>query len=423
MTDTAPSTAPVVVERWPSEIPLLVISALVAAGLWVLAVVTIIPIIYAVMLGVFFFVAQVMFVWHVRGNGVRVGPDQFPLVHESATRIAASFGMKKVPEVYVMQAGGAINALATRLFRSNLVVLFSDLLDACGDDASARDMIVGHELGHIRAGHLRWQLPLLPAWLVPFLGTGLSRAREYTCDRYGAAAAANQEGALLGLAILAVGPSYARRMDLRVFARQREALNTGWMVLAEWMATHPPLTKRIVALAPATAVDPVDLNVGYRRALGVLVLLALPVIGATVTGLALLPRWFAAVNAAAAQANGTRPRQAQQKPQGPPAAEGLRQTEARLKQLAATIERWQAAGQELPWDGDELSERWLAVRAIEGPEPLDPFDGETFGYEQRGTSFGVWGVGPDGETYTADDVIYDSRTRTIRARNLYAPSK
>ena len=57
-----------------------------------LAVVTILPIVYAAMLGVFFFVAQVMFVWHVR---------------EAVTRVAANFGMKRVPEVYVMQAGGA----------------------------------------------------------------------------------------------------------------------------------------------------------------------------------------------------------------------------------------------------------------------------------------------------------------------------
>jgi hypothetical protein len=40
--------------------------------------------VYAAMLGVFFFVAQVMFVWHVR---------------ETVTRVAANVGMTRVPEV------------------------------------------------------------------------------------------------------------------------------------------------------------------------------------------------------------------------------------------------------------------------------------------------------------------------------------
>lgn len=421
MTDTTSTAPPLLVERWPTEIPLLLLCAVVSAALWVVAVVTILPIVYAAMLGVFFFVAQLMFVWHVRGNGVRVGPDQLPHVHEAVARIAANFGMKKVPEVYVLQAGGALNALATRLFRSNLLVLFSDLLEACGDDAAARDMIIGHELGHVLAGHLRWHWFLIPAWLVPFLGTGLSRAREYTCDRYGAAAAGSREGALLGLSILAAGASYGRRIDLRAFARQREGLNKGWMVLAEWLATHPPLAKRVVALAPAVAVDPVDVNVGYARAIGILVLAALPFVAAALVGLALLPKWVESVNSAAAKANTPQP-QAARKRQGPPPAEGLQQTISGLKQVAAVIDRWRAAGQDIPWDAEDLHERWLAAKT-EGPEPTDPFDDEAFGYEQRGGSYRLWGVGPDGEPWTWDDVIYDSRTGTVAARKPSAAAK
>ena len=96
-------------------------------------------------------------------------------------------GMARVPEVYVMQAGGTLNALASKFMRANIVVLFSELIEACDDDTGARDMIIAHELGHLHAGHLRWTWFLLPGSMVPFLGTALSRAREYTCDRYGAA--------------------------------------------------------------------------------------------------------------------------------------------------------------------------------------------------------------------------------------------
>src|SRR3972149_710473 len=173
------------IDRWPSEGPLLFIAAVVSLGVWVLAAVTIIGLAYAVLLGMFFFLAHVIFVAHVRGSGVRVGPEQFPDLDASIRSLARRMELQPVPEVFVMQAGGSLNAFAAKFLRSNIVVLFSALLDACGDDTGARDMIISHELGHIRAGHLRWAWFLLPGSGVPFLGTALSRAREYTCDGIG----------------------------------------------------------------------------------------------------------------------------------------------------------------------------------------------------------------------------------------------
>jgi Zn-dependent protease with chaperone function len=411
--DTTAIASPVVVERWPSEIPLLIISVLAAAALWLLAVVTIVPIVYAVLLALFFFVGQLIFVGHVRGSAVRVGPDQLPAVHESVTRIAAAFGMQTAPETYVMQAGGSLNAVAMRFFRSNMVVLFSDLLDACGDDGPARDMIVGHELGHIRAGHLRWRLALLPAWFVPFLGTALSRAREYTCDRYGIAAAGHTRGAVLGLTILAAGGVHGRKVDPSAFARQRESINTGWMVLAEWLASHPPLAKRLAAIAPSLAPEPINVTIGYGRAVGIVVLALLPFIATSIVALAFLPKWLAQITPPAAR------QQAARQHQAPSASEGIYRTDAHLRQMAAVIDGWARKGEELPWDSDDLHRRWVASNEA-GPEPLDPFDGSPYGYEQRGNIYRLWGVGPDGEAWTDDDLIYDSRTKTLGTRSQRA---
>ena len=160
---------------------------------------------WVAMFGAFVFLGHVLFITHVRGSGVRLGPDQLPELHARVTTIAGSIGLERVPDVYLMQAGGALNALATRLFGTNFVILFSDLLDACGDNEAARDMIIAHELGHVKAGHVRWHWLLLPSMLVPFLAGALSRAREYTCDRFGLAGAGDLDGALLGLTILAAG--------------------------------------------------------------------------------------------------------------------------------------------------------------------------------------------------------------------------
>ena len=49
--------------------------------------------------------------------------------------------------------------------------------------------IIGHELGHIRFYHvaLWYQLAVAYSQLIPLLGPTLSRLREYSCDRQGAA--------------------------------------------------------------------------------------------------------------------------------------------------------------------------------------------------------------------------------------------
>jgi Zn-dependent protease with chaperone function len=49
--------------------------------------------------------------------------------------------------------------------------------------------IIGHELGHIRFHHvaLWYQIAVAYSQVIPVLGPTLSRLREYSCDRQGAA--------------------------------------------------------------------------------------------------------------------------------------------------------------------------------------------------------------------------------------------
>src|SRR5690606_13661244 len=182
----------VTIERWPSERPLFIVSLLAATLIWALLVASVIGAVYAVAFLAFFFIGHVAFMARLRGSAVRVGPAQLPELHEAVTRLAGRIGLDPVPAVYLMQADGALNALATRFLGSHVVVLFADLLDACGTDEAARDMIIAHELGHVHAGHLRWMWYLAPSHFIPFLGSALSRAREFTCDRYGLAGAGSR---------------------------------------------------------------------------------------------------------------------------------------------------------------------------------------------------------------------------------------
>jgi Peptidase family M48 len=273
-------------------------------------------------------------------------------------------------------------------------VLLSDLLEACGDNRAARDMIIGHELGHIRAGHLRGRWLLMPASFVPFLGSALSRAREYTCDRYGWAAAADRDGALLGLAILSAGGRYGPHVNHAALMRQRHDLRSVWMLVGEWLGSHPPLSKRLWALAPeleATATAPARSRLRtLRAALAVVVVI---VIGA------------GAVRAYLPQLTMKRAHASQVKP---PAADATQQVDRDLKRLKALIDAERKRGRPLPWDDWDLYARWQAAHPDE-KDPLDPFSGGYwYGYQWHGDSYQLWSEGPDGENRTADDIVLES---------------
>src|SRR5262249_12956396 len=133
-----------------------------------------------------------------------------------------------------------------------------------------RDMVIGHELGHIKAGHLRWIWVIAPGMFVPFLGGAYSRAREYTCDRYGAALCGDRQGALLGLSILAAGGAKGPQVNLAAFVNQSRDLNTGFMTLGKWLSAYPPLCDRVAALEPGLVSDHRPMTEGPLRAVGII---------------------------------------------------------------------------------------------------------------------------------------------------------
>ena len=106
----------------------------------------------------------------IRGNGIRVTADQYPQIHDHVLRFAARLGLTKIPEVYVIQ-GTIMNAFATKVIRRRYVVLYSHLVDAAleSGDYDEVAMIVGHEMGHHAAGHVRWYGFLQLGCWIPFL--------------------------------------------------------------------------------------------------------------------------------------------------------------------------------------------------------------------------------------------------------------
>jgi Zn-dependent protease with chaperone function len=232
---------------YPKERPLFQLSLVFSALVWLgLVIGTMGSFLVFFGLGcVGYLFTQSAFVSYVRGTAIRVGADQLPDLHRRFLECCERIGVGERPEVYVLNAHGILNALATRFLRRHYVVLFSDVVDAFAEHPESLDFYIGHELGHIHRGHLRWSWFLWPAALLPLIGAAYSRAREYTCDLYGLACCDVPKDAAYGLAVLAAGPRSWDKIDLVRYARQSEQTGGFWMAYHELCADYPWLTKRM----------------------------------------------------------------------------------------------------------------------------------------------------------------------------------
>lgn len=247
--------------RHPREILVLVVAVLASLLLLVAAVAELsaaaeeqrAPDAYAVVL-----VLGPLVVWFGRGQlwaqqrltGIKLTPGQFPEAYEMLVDAAARSGLAYIPDAYVVLGNGVINAAASGHGFRRFVVVNSDLLEVGGAarEPEALRFVIAHEVGHIAAGHVSyWRiLGTFASQWVPFVGTTLSRAQEYTADNYGHALA--PEGARSAMATLAGGKYLGRSVDVDAMA-DRAVTEPGFFVwLVNALASHPALLWRIHAL-------------------------------------------------------------------------------------------------------------------------------------------------------------------------------
>ncbi len=199
---------------------------------------------YAILLFTIIFITKALFIGYIRGNAIKISNKQFPDILEILERQCKQLEIKKIPELYSLQAGGILNAMATRFSGKDYVIIYADILETAYESGPAAvGFVLGHELGHIKQKHILKRFLLLPSSAIPFLEFAYSRACEYTCDNIGKAVSPN--GATDGLAILVMGKHLFKRVDINDYSNQISKTGGFSVWLSELFSTHPHTCKRM----------------------------------------------------------------------------------------------------------------------------------------------------------------------------------
>lgn len=163
---------------------------------------------------------------------VKVGPKQYPSIHESLVRVCEILDTD-VPPLYISQTP-IVNAGAYGM-DNPFIVLNSSLIELASPEEV--EVVLGHEVGHIMSEHALYRtlLYLLLTWssrVTPIVGQATlpimmallewSRKAEISCDRAGLLASQNLEHAQ-GMHCVLAGGVRGRRDELSVEAFVEQA--------------------------------------------------------------------------------------------------------------------------------------------------------------------------------------------------------
>ncbi|HSJ06268.1 MAG TPA: M48 family metallopeptidase [Longimicrobiales bacterium] len=191
-----------------------------------------------------------------QANAVRVGPRQFPAIHEHYLEVCETLDVADRPELFVSQTP-LVNAGAYGMDRP-FIVLNSGAVRLLGRDELT--WLMGHELGHVLSGHVLYRTMIVLLMQLATMGfpvVGLAarvvlmgllewqRKSELSADRAGLLALQQPEATLSTMMKLA-GGGREEETDLNEFLRQADEYRDGgdaadmvFKVLNLMGATHP----------------------------------------------------------------------------------------------------------------------------------------------------------------------------------------
>lgn len=186
-----------------------------------------------------------------RAMSIRITPKNFPDIYERVELYAKRLGMKKVPEVYIIQQNGILNAFSAFIVRKQYIEIFADIFEIAyreHQDLDSISFIIAHEMAHIHYKHATfwYNFKMLFTHSIPILGSTASRAREYSCDRLAQKLTGN-DGVEAMFSLMA-GKHLYKMVDKEDYLEYAKSVKGIFVWAANLVADHPIMTKRIIAL-------------------------------------------------------------------------------------------------------------------------------------------------------------------------------
>ncbi|WAM36159.1 M48 family metallopeptidase [Caldicellulosiruptor acetigenus] len=214
---------------------------------YIVLIVSMVGLVYLILIALTILITNGIFIGNIKGNAVKLSPQQLGDIYNEYEQVARQMGFDEVPDIYLIQGGGLLNAFATRFIGRNFVIIYADVLElAYQQGMDEVKFILAHELGHLRANHLKYRWLIQLGFMIPLLGQAYLRACEYTADRYGAYY--SPKGAVRGLILLAAGKKLYNNIDIEQILKQAREDKGFWVNFSELFSSHPHLVKRIEAV-------------------------------------------------------------------------------------------------------------------------------------------------------------------------------
>ena len=178
------------------------------------------------------------------GNAIRVHRGQYPNIYNIFRSYAERLGIQKA-SLYIIQ-DPYLQAFTLGI-TSCTVVLTSALVEQL--DQKELNFIIGHELGHYKAGHTKLSTLFMPLGNENVF-SGLifgfwKRKTEYSCDRCGLILTKDINSAISVLIKLAVGKKLYEQLDINGYIAQIRAAEKSSVMFSELLTSHPLITNRI----------------------------------------------------------------------------------------------------------------------------------------------------------------------------------
>jgi Zn-dependent protease with chaperone function len=178
------------------------------------------------------------------GNAIRIHDKQFPEIFEIFKKQAENLNIDKA-SIYIIQ-DPYLQAYTLGITKCT-IVLTSALIEQLNEKELS--FVIGHELGHFKAGHTKLSTifnPLGTNNILTALVFGIwNRKTEYSSDRCGLIMTRDIDSAISALIKISIGGILYAKLNMSGYVAQIKTAEQRSVKLSELLVDHPLTTNRI----------------------------------------------------------------------------------------------------------------------------------------------------------------------------------